>query len=1025
MKRKSAWLLVMICVAVIGGALLIGHFASYANVAPQTDVETQPTASLDDITTSPLPSGLVTLRIDFRSRTGSQGKKKIQTDWDGSLKLSGGGKVRSIRAWQPDPRNQIEGTTWKLTTRHTIPWNSQQRKRGHKLMPLKDAALIIELEDLRPETSLEFETAQGDFEVALNDVPLGTRKGFFRGLVQVAQMASADIVVSAPTEDDYPSAALAADGTLHVAYVAFNHGTDFAARLQVPEPPEDYSMLAQPTGGDQILLVSLVDNQWTRPQPVTPPGQDVYRAAVSVDGSGDVWVVWSANRTGRWDIFARRLADGAWSPPTQISNDPGPDTFPVAVTDADGRIWIAWQGCREGDFNIFACQQEGDGFAEATEIATADGNQWAPAIAASADGQVAVAWDSYENGNYDVHSRVWSDAGWGQTVPVAASLKAEMRPSLTFDKQDRLWVAYEEAPEKWGKDQGALVKEGTGLYRGRTIAVRVLDEAKLFQPLDEPVNAFFPWIRQQGKGGRGSNLAVPRLATDAAGRVWLAVRSPRLGTRVGVGTVWFEHLTWYDGKQWSGEVICPKTDNILDNRPALVPQTDGRMLLVGSTDGRFGTGARLPQWFVRTLRQEGQEVKQQWVKPKWPDAVNNEIMMATMGPVPGDPAKAELKEVDLPEPATASPAAVKEAEDVARIRAARATVGGKAMQVVRGEFHRHTEISSDGGGDGLLMDMWRYGLDAAAMDWIGNGDHDNGGGRDYSWWITQKTTHLFQMPGAFTPMYSYERSCSYPDGHRNVVFDRRGIRTLPRLQNGKGKIMDDLPADAERPRTPDTQMLYRYLHFFDGVCASHTSGTDMGTDWRDNDAKVEPIVEIYQGCRQNYEMPGAPRSNTADNSLGGWRPLGFISLALKKGYRLGFQSSSDHGSTHISYCNVWVEKPTRANILAGMKARHIYGSTDNIIADVRCGDHFMGDEFTSKTRPNLTVHLVGTQPFAKVHIVKDNNYVHTIEPAKADVTFDWSDFDAQPGQTAYYYVRGEQTDGELVWVSPMWIKYEP
>jgi hypothetical protein len=108
-----------------------------------------------------------------------------------------------------------------------------------------------------------------------------------------------------------------------------------------------------------------------------------------------------------------------------------------------------------------------------------------------------------------------------------------------------------------------------------------------------------------------------------------------------------------------------------------------------------------------------------------------------------------------------------------------------------------------------------------------------------------------------------------------------------------------------------------------------------------------------------------------------------------------------------------------------MKARHIYGSTDNIIADVRCGDHFMGDEFTSKTRPNLTVHLVGTQPFAKVHIVKDNNYVHTIEPAKADVTFDWSDFDAQPGQTAYYYVRGEQTDGELVWVSPMWIKYEP
>ncbi len=321
--------------------------------------------------------------------------------------------------------------------------------------------------------------------------------------------------------------------------------------------------------------------------------------------------------------------------------------------------------------------------------------------------------------------------------------------------------------------------------------------------------------------------------------------------------------------------------------------------------------------------------------------------------------------------------------------------------------------------------MCRYSIHADAMDWIGNGDHDNGGGRDYSWWITQKTTHLFQMPGAFSPVYSYERSCSYPDGHGNVVFAYRGVRTLPRLQGGMGKALDNLPADAKRPNTPDTQMLYAYLHHFDGVCASHTSGTDMGTDWRDNDAKVEPIVEIYQGCRQNYEMPGAPRSNTAEHSLGGWRPLGFVSLALKKGYRLGFQSSSDHGSTHISYCNVWVEKATPAGILAGMKARHIYGATDNIIADVRCGEYFMGDEFTTKTRPKLKVHLIGTRPMAKVHIIKDNNFVHTVEPGKADVEFEWSDFDAQPGQASYYYVRGEQADGELVWVSPMWITYAP
>ena len=52
---------------------------------------------------------------------------------------------------------------------------------------------------------------------------------------------------------------------------------------------------------------------------------------------------------------------------------------------------------------------------------------------------------------------------------------------------------------------------------------------------------------------------------------------------------------------------------------------------------------------------------------------------------------------------------------------------------MRGEFHRHTELSTDGAGDGALIDMYRYGLDAVGMDWIGNGDHDNNSGREYPW----------------------------------------------------------------------------------------------------------------------------------------------------------------------------------------------------------------------------------------------------------------------------------------------------
>ena len=338
------------------------------------------------------------------------------------------------------------------------------------------------------------------------------------------------------------------------------------------------------------------------------------------------------------------------------------------------------------------------------------------------------------------------------------------------------------------------------------------------------------------------------------------------------------------------------------------------------------------------------------------------------------------------------------------------------MQIQRGEFHRHTEISGDGGNDGPVEDMWRYAIDVAGMDWLGCGDHDNGAGREYPWWLTQKTTDAFYLPASFNSLYTYERSVRYPEGHRNVIFTRRGIRTLPRLP---------ISARDNPQPAPDTQMLYKYLHLFNGICASHTSATSMGTDWRDNDPKVEPFVEIYQGARQNYERPGAPRCPTADDSIGGWEPLGFVNLALKKGYRLAFESSSDHGSTHISYALVYAENSSREAIFKAMQQRHVYAATSNIIADYRCGEHMMGDEFTVSEAPKLRIHLEGTGPFKRVVFVKDDVEIFVAEPNLAKCDLEWADPQPAAGQTSYYYVRGEQADGELVWASPMWIKFDP
>ncbi|HJT76822.1 MAG TPA: hypothetical protein VJ739_06430 [Gemmataceae bacterium] len=250
------------------------------------------------------------------------------------------------------------------------------------------------------------------------------------------------------------------------------------------------------------------------------------------------------------------------------------------------------------------------------------------------------------------------------------------------------------------------------------------------------------------------------------------------------------------------------------------------------------------------------------------------------------------------------------------------------------------------------------------------------------------------------------------------------MRTLPRLAPAGGQRAGGVPPD-------DTKMLYRYLHELGGICASHTSATGMGTDWRDNDPEVEPVVEIYQGDRMSYEREGAPRSGRDPKSgekpanLAGWYPKGFINHALgEKGYRLGFESSSDHWSTHLSFSVVLAEKYDREGIMDALRKRHCYAATDNIILDVTSGPHLMGDEFRTGEAPSLAVHVVGTAPLARIDVLRDSEVVETVRPDGQEYRGKWTDPKPEAGRH-YYYVRVEQKDGQLAWASPLWVEYAP
>ena len=48
--------------------------------------------------------------------------------------------------------------------------------------------------------------------------------------------------------------------------------------------------------------------------------------------------------------------------------------------------------------------------------------------------------------------------------------------------------------------------------------------------------------------------------------------------------------------------------------------------------------------------------------------------------------------------------------------------------------------------------------------------------------------------------------------------------------------------------------------------------------------------------------------------------------------------------------------------------------------------------------------------------------VYPTAPNQADVSLTWVDNQPRAG-VSYYYVRVEQTDGQIAWGSPMWMHY--
>jgi hypothetical protein len=904
---------------------------------------------------SPLAEPVADEAVAFRVTFGSlrQAPKKF----DGSLTVAGG-KLIKLSPWRFFQQDRVrEDGSWKLDIKRAVLENQPDKPNpvaggsapAQNLVP---AGLFVAV--TRGATAVEFRTAQGDFSAPLSRLAYGRVLSYLDGDVLVERTPA--VVQLSPAdkqEHDYPSLAVTRSGAVWTAWQAYEDRGDH--------------VYARSGSAPAVRL--------------TAQKADVFRTAIGEDASGAIHVVWSERQGEDWRLIERIGKGADWTAVRAIVTGSSPNIFHKLIA-GPAALHLVWVGHEGGQSFLYAARYEGGNWTAPARLGGP--SVWSPDAALDRQGSLYVAWDSYQNGNYDIFVRRIPAGGAPEPVEqVTRSPRFQAHPSLAIDAQDRVWLAWDESGANWGKDWNHEDQNrGTTLYADRSIKV-VVKDGGAWKQVGDFATAVSERLRRYWQ--------LPKLAVDGAGRVWamFQIRTAAANNRDDFwcnAGLWDLFLTTFENGVWRPATMLPKS-TARPEAPFQIAGARDRVWMAWATDGREfrGAGAGASMVHYDTFLAQAAE-------------------SAPAGPLANlwafDEASARAPQIMHPA----------EVSDVQRIRAYRTTAGGVTYRILRGDFHRHTEISQDGAGDGSVEDYYRYMLDAARMDTGIIGDHNAGSDIEYNWWRTEKSYDVFKIRGRFTPLFGYERSVNFPNGHRNVVFPERGVRTLPvQPREQKGAVNSG-------------SIVYPYLRQHRGICMEHSLATNQGTDYRDNDPSLEPLVEIYQGYHTSYEYKGAPRAENDNRHTvihGGYQPEGFWWNALAKGLRLGVQSSSDHISTHCSYAMIYTPDAGRSTIVESMRKRHAYAATDNIVLDFQADGHLQGEEFTG--RPKLRVRVLGTDLIAQIDVVRNNQFIHTERPLARDFGFDYEDRSPQPGVN-YYYVRVMQQDGNLAWSSPVWIR---
>ncbi|MCP4860238.1 MAG: hypothetical protein GY902_03230 [Planctomycetes bacterium] len=572
---------------------------------------------------------------------------------------------------------------------------------------------------------------------------------------------------------------------------------------------------------------------------------------------------------------------------------------------------------------------------------------WSPDVAIDSEGHRHLVFDRFHGSDYDI---VFRDGETGEESVLASSLAFEAHASITIDAASRLWVAWDEGGNFWGR--------GAGLHETRRLRL-IMRDSKGWHEVALPSSEHLLLENGQQPSPFPGMPELPRLVAEADGPLWLFYRVLQPHTDPTARTAsrrvaWVIRAVALTDSGWSTPQTLPQSDGPNHDTLAVLAAPQGGVFAAWTGDGRLDRFSSANVW-RESLMVESQ------LQTAHLSFIGSDRNLGTT--VPG---RSTWKTVNASTLSKSSPLITGDPDP---------TLGPEGYIRLWGDLHRHSDLSRCAmDNDGSVPDQYRYAAGPGRLDFVAVTDHHQHLSLSAWEFLLDTTDRFLDTPNLLT-MFGFEYA--FNDGHRNLICADRSVA-------GDIPLLSDASAELSLFGAQDFVAIPHQITEENSIL-----------DWKDFAPDLETQVEVYQR-RGSYEEHGGMRVSRRAKRRGS-----FVVDYLKEGKRFGFIASSDHRYTNGAFAVVYAGSRDRESLLEGLRERRSYAATARIALDVRLGELMMGEEGPVDSAAPLTVEVAAGSEIARVDLIRNGEMVHSWDGSSLE----------QPASDGLIFLRYGELEG--------------